>query len=177
RIESGEVAGPDIRTTGEGLIAPGAAPPDHVLRMMGVVKTALPEVADAEQAAAAVRQLLDKGADAIKLFASLSDDAGPAAVAEAHGDGKPVFVHPNSAGDVQRALRAGVDVIAHTTPNGGGEWSLGAVEGRALTPTLWLWKFFARHDRASSQDRIVEASIAQLRAWIGAGGDVLFGTD
>src|SRR6185503_18712057 len=50
RIESGEVAGPRIFTTGEGLIPLGGMPPDIVLSMMGVMKTPLPEVANAQQA-------------------------------------------------------------------------------------------------------------------------------
>src|SRR5882762_6067414 len=51
RIESGEVAGPRIRSTGEGLVPVGGNPSDVVLNMMGVMKTPLPEVADATQAA------------------------------------------------------------------------------------------------------------------------------
>jgi imidazolonepropionase-like amidohydrolase len=181
RIESGEVAGPRILTTGEGLVPPGAAPSEQVLHLMGVVNTPLPEVADAAQAKTAARKLLDAGVDGIKLFASTPRGAAlpattiEAAVAEAHGAGKPVFLHPNSSADVLTALRGGVDVIAHTTPHSGA-WEF-APGGAALTPTLTLWKFFARHDRSSVQQKIVETSLAQLRAWIAAGGTVLFGTD
>jgi imidazolonepropionase-like amidohydrolase len=49
--------------------------------------------------------------------------------------------------------------------------------GVALTPTLWIWKWYARHDRQSVQDRIVNTEVEQLRAWLAAGGQVLFGTD
>jgi len=49
--------------------------------------------------------------------------------------------------------------------------------GAALTPTLWLWKWYARHDRRSAQDMIVNTEVAQLRAWVERGGTVLFGTD
>src|SRR3954453_19020145 len=96
RIESGEVAGPRILTTAEGLVPPGSAPSDDVLRLMGVFKTPLPEIADAAQAAAAARRHLDAGADGIKLFAPQPQSVIEAAVAEAHRDGKPVFLHPNS---------------------------------------------------------------------------------
>ena len=187
RIESGEVAGPRIRTTGEGLVPPGALPPDLVVDLMGVMKFPAPEVADAAQAAAAARALLDRGADGIKLFpssprgAALSPGAMEAAVAAAHAAGKPVFVHPNNGDDVAAALRAGVDVIAHTTPRSGA-WSgeiieLMAERRAALTPTLALWRYYARHDRLSAQEKLVDAEIAQLRAWHSAGGAVLFGTD
>ncbi len=37
RVESGEIPGPRIRSTGEALIAQGAAPPDVVLRLMGLM--------------------------------------------------------------------------------------------------------------------------------------------
>ena len=182
RIESGEVAGPRIRTTGEGLVPPGAMPSEQVLHVMGVMNAQLPEITDAAQAAAAARRLLDQGVDGIKLFAStprgtpLPAGAMEAAVAEAHRAGKPVFVHPNSSDDVLAALRARVDVIAHTTPRSG-PWPAIVTNDIALTPTLGLWKFFLRHDRVSAQERMVNAALDQLRSWITDGGTVLFGTD
>jgi imidazolonepropionase-like amidohydrolase len=70
RIESGEVPGPRIRSTGAGLVPPGAVPSEQVLGVMGVMGIPLPEITDAAHAAAASRKLLDAGVDAIKLFAS-----------------------------------------------------------------------------------------------------------
>src|SRR5258706_11007765 len=99
RIESGEVAGPRIRSTGQGLVPPGAVPSDQVLGAMGIMGIPLPEIADAAQAAAASRKLLDAGVDGIKLFASpprgppLVEGAIHAAAKEAHRSGKLVFVH------------------------------------------------------------------------------------
>ena len=125
RIETGAARGPRIRTTGEGIIPPGALPPDIVINMMGAMIFPAPEAADAAQAVAATRTLLDQGVDAIKLFASsprsapLPEDAIQAAVNEAHRFGKLVFIHPNSGVDVLTALRCGVDIIAHTTPHSG----------------------------------------------------------
>ncbi|HXB75542.1 MAG TPA: amidohydrolase family protein [Candidatus Acidoferrales bacterium] len=187
RIESGEVPGPGIRSTGEGLVPPGGVPSETVLNMMGVMKTPLPEVADAAQAAAAAKKLLDAGVDAIKLFASaprgasLPESAMQAAVSEAHRSGKPVFVHPNSAADVLAAVRGGVDIIGHTTPSSGpwDETILQAMTERrvALTPTLTLWKYYMRHDRISTQEQTTNTAIGQLRAWLASGGAVLFGND
>ncbi len=187
RIESGEVPGPRIRSTGEGLVPTGGAPPEQVCNMMGLMKTPLPEIADAAQAAAASTKLLNEGVDGIKVFtssqsmATLPESAVQAAVNEAHRLGKPAFAHPNSGADVLTALRAGVDVIAHTTPRSG-QWDetiLTAIKERpvALTPTLTLWKYYLRHDRASIQEQTVNTAIAQLRAWVASGGSVLFGTD
>ena len=187
RIESGEVPGPRIRSTGEGLVPPGALPSEQVLNLMGAMKFPAPEIADAAQAAGAARKLLDEGVDGIKLFASsprsasLPESAIQAAVSEAHRLGKPVFVHPNSGADVLAAVRGGVDVIAHTTPHSGpwDETILAAMKERhvALTPTLTLWKYYMRHDRISAQEQVANTEIGQLRAWLAAGGTVLFGTD
>ncbi len=179
RIESGEVPGPRIRTTGEGLVPTGGNPSDIVLNMMGVMKMTLPEVGEAAQA---TKKLLANGVDAIKIFvsspsgATIPETAIRAAVDEAHRFNKPVFAHPNTGADVMAAIRAGVDVIAHTTPRSG-PWDAMPARGVALTPTLNLWKYFLRHDRTSTQEQIVNTAIAQLRAWIAAGGSVLFGTD
>jgi imidazolonepropionase-like amidohydrolase len=187
RIESGEVPGPRIRSTGEGLVPPGALPSDQVLSMMGVVKLPAPEVADAAQAAAAAKKLLDAGVDGIKIFASaprgapLPEAVFQAAVDEAHRANKPVFVHPNNAADALAAVRGGVDIIAHTTPHSGSwdETLLAAMKERrvALTPTLTLWKYYMRHDRLSAREKVTNTEVSQLRAWLAAGGTVLFGTD
>jgi len=187
RIDSGEVPGPKIRSTGEGLVPPGALPSDQVLGMMGVMKLPAPEVADAPQAAAAAKKLLDAGVDAIKIFASaprgapLPESVFQAAADEAHRAGKPVFVHPNNAADLLAAVRGGVDIVAHTTPHSGpwDETLLAAMKEKrvALTPTLTLWKYYMRHDRLSAQEKVTNTEIGQLRAWIAAGGTVLFGTD
>jgi imidazolonepropionase-like amidohydrolase len=187
RIESGEIAGPRIRSTGPALVPPGAMPSDTVLAMMGSMKFGGLEISDAAQAADASRKLLEQGVDAIKLFAS-SPRGGPlpestvrAAAGEAHRAGKLVFVHPNNGADVLTAIRGGVDIIAHTTPSSGpwDETTLSAMKDHrvALTPTLALWEYYARHDRLSAQEKITETEISQLRAWAGAGGTVLFGTD
>ena len=187
RIESGEVPGPRIRTTGEGLIPPGAIPSEAVLGVLGVMNFPAPEIVDAPQAAAAVKKLLDQGVDGIKLFASsprstsLSESTIRAAVEDAHKAGKPVFVHPNSAADVLTAVRAGVDIVAHTTPYSGpwNETIVAAMKEHrvALIPTLKIWMEFMRHDRMSAQEKVAATETSQLRAWLEAGGTVLFGTD
>jgi imidazolonepropionase-like amidohydrolase len=187
RIESGEVPGPRIRSTGEGLLPPKPGIPDASLNFMGWIKDPGAEVSDPAEATAAARKLLDAGVDGIKLFASapsksLFPEGGIAAVVnEAHRAGKPVFVHPNTEADVLAALRGGADVIVHTTPFAG-PWdeAVAAAIGErraALTPTLTIWKYYARHDRISAEERIAETERGQLRAWIAAGGTVLFGTD
>jgi imidazolonepropionase-like amidohydrolase len=51
-------------------------------------------------------------------------------------------------------------------------------EGRvALMPTLSVWKSLFRHGRISAREEVVSTAVAQLRAWVAAGGTVLFGND
>jgi imidazolonepropionase-like amidohydrolase len=79
------------------------------------------------------------------------------------------------------AVRAGVDVLAHTTPQSGpwDETVLAAMKqaGVALIPTLTISRYELRHERVSIADGFEETAIGQLRAWRRAGGVVLFGTD
>ena len=58
RIESGEVVGPRIRSTGEILYPKGAVPPDLVFDVTGTMRVKLPEIADADEALAASKTLL-----------------------------------------------------------------------------------------------------------------------
>jgi hypothetical protein len=138
------------------------------------MKFPAPEIADESHAAEAARELLDRGVDGIKLFASsprsapLAENVMRAAVKEAHRAARPAFVHPNSGVDVPAALRSGMDIAAHTTPHSG-RWDdaiLSAMEERqtALTRTLTLWRYYARHDCISAQEQIAGTAIAQLRA-------------
>jgi imidazolonepropionase-like amidohydrolase len=188
RIESGEVPGPRIRSTGQGLVSTGALPPEAVTRTMGVMKYAIPEVADGAPAEAAVRALLDSGVDGIKLFLramppepQFSEGTLRDAVAQAHARGKRVFVHPTTGADVLAAIRAGVDVVAHTTPQSGpwDESALAELNERrtALTPTLTIWQSALRHDRLSTQEQAVTTALGQMRAWGRSGAVVLFGND
>lgn len=155
--------------------------------MMGIMPFDAPELNDPARARAVVTDLVDAGVDGIKLFASSPSGAALdaevilATVAEAHRLGKPIFVHPNSGAEVLLALRAGVDVIAHTTPRSGA-WEEAVLEAAgerpvALTPTLALWKHFLRHDRSTTRDRIVETAVEQLRAWRERGATVCYGSD
>jgi imidazolonepropionase-like amidohydrolase len=189
RIESAEVPGPRIRTTGAALLAPHAVPPDTVLNLLGFMPPQAFDVTDAVQAAAASRKVLDEGADGIKVHLQppapphppFPQDAIPVVVGEAHRAGKPVFVHPHTGTDVLVAARAGADVVAHTTPRSGpwDEATLASMRERrvALTPTLTLWSYVLRHDRVSTQEQLTRAAVEQLRAWAASGGTVLFGND
>jgi imidazolonepropionase-like amidohydrolase len=193
RIDAGEVAGPKIRTTGEAtfpMSLAGAPPPRQAawgaLGFMPLEKFQSASGADLSQAVEAAKKLLDAGADGLKLYAfsvgsALPDAVMQALVKEAHSRQKPVFAHPTTEAGLMAALRAGADVIAHPTP-GSGQWSDSVLSsmkqaGVALIPTLSLYRYETRHDRVSVGDRLQETAGGQLRAWVGAGGVVLFGTD
>ena len=192
RIESGEIAGPRIRTTGEAIVSKGvAATPASwaALGFMALEGFQVPRVTEASEVAIAAKKLLDSGVDGLKFYAAtpgrtgvvMPDDVIRAGVKEAHSRGKPVFAHPTSEAGLLASVRAGVDIVAHTTPQSG-PWSQGTLSamkraGIALIPTLKLWKYEFRHERMSLADGFVKTAVSQLRAWVGAGGVVLFGTD
>jgi len=108
--------GPFIRAVGPMLTAPGGYPTQASWAPAG---TGL-EVADTETAAVAVADLAARGAVAIKV--SLNAEAGPtpsdAVLTEicdaAAGHELPVTAHAQGAGQVARALGAGVGELAHT---------------------------------------------------------------
>ncbi len=188
RVESHEVLGPKILSTGLGILPLNSQIPPHAVHFMGWMDCRLTEVGDTQQARIATQNRLESGVDAIKLFlsapsgATLSSAAIAAAVDEAHSHGKLVFAHPDTGADIVRAVNAGVDVIAHTTPRGDSWDDLQVValmrqHHVALTPTLWIWKWYARHEKRSVQDPIVQRTVSQLRDWAKGGGSVLFGTD
>src|SRR5205085_11027043 len=100
---------------------------------------------------------------------------------DAQCGGRLYFVQPTTTEGLMASVRAGVDVLAHTTPQSG-PWSESVVAAMsqsrvALIPTLSFWRYQMRHDRISAADAVEESAIGQLRSWIAAGGTVLYGTD
>jgi imidazolonepropionase-like amidohydrolase len=189
RIESGEIAGPAIRSTGEILFPKGGVPPDLFFDTLRLMRMKSPEVADDTDAATAARALLDAGADGIKVYAvtwippiaALPESAIRAVADEAHRRGKLLFAHPSNREGLLAAVRGGADVLVHTAPDGGA-WDGEVVAtmkkaGITLIPTLKLWHYELRHDRDSQREAFAALAVAQLRAWRAAGGTTLFGTD
>jgi len=151
----------------------------------------IPEVESIGQAMERVRQQIHDGADGIKLWTGSPEangilitplDLAKAVVAEAHRAGKPVFAHPSNEEGVEVALQSGVDILAHTTANGG-PWSPSLVERlksahMALIPTLTLWHVESRGGSPEEFEKGMNAVVLpQLRAYSQSGGQILFGTD
>jgi imidazolonepropionase-like amidohydrolase len=199
RVESGDVSGPRIRATGPAMFPKGTettpyleiAPPATWATMgfMPHDRILLPRVAEPVETADIARKLLDAGADGLKMYVAfpgrlggvVPDSVIEALVKEGHSRGKPVFVHPTTTDGLMASVRAGVDVLAHTTPQSG-PWSdtvLSAMSKArvALIPTLSFWRYQVRHERISAADAVEEAAIGQLRSWVAVGGEVLYGTD
>jgi imidazolonepropionase-like amidohydrolase len=199
RIDSGEIAGPRIRSTGQATFPKGVAATPQAematqaawgaLGFMPLERIQIPRVAEASEALVAARNLLDEGTDGLKFYAAapgrngvaMPDSVISALVKEGHSRGKPVFAHPTSASGLMASVQAGVDVLAHTTPQSGpwDESILAAMRQArvALIPTLTLWRYELRHEGISMADGLEESAVGQLRAWVRAGGEVLFGTD
>jgi imidazolonepropionase-like amidohydrolase len=135
-----------------------------------------------DEARSAVNQLIDQGADIIKIALESGADFGrsiptlslpeAAAVVEAaHARGIPVSAHVTTSPDVPRALDAGVDDIAHMVV----DYPSSALLARAVqqgviwVPTLELWHVvgYGHEPRA----------VANLRRFVEAGGTVALGTD
>jgi imidazolonepropionase-like amidohydrolase len=166
--------GPLIRAAGPMLTAPGGHPTQDAWAPDG---TGL-EVAGARQAEREVGALAERGAAAIKV--SLNAEAGPtvsdaeltAIVEAAHRHRLPVTVHAQGRGQVQRALGAGVDELAHTP------WTERLSDGLAETlarrtrivSTLDIWS----HGQVTAELRTAAENLARFRA---AGGTVVYGTD
>ena len=196
RIESGEVRGPRIRTAGLPLYAAGGTPfylkdtlPAAVLTY--IESNLEPTAPDA--AVAVVRQDIAGGADIIKLFTGslvaptevvpMDPRVAAAAVREAHSQGRLVFAHPSNLEGLEIALKAGVDVAAHTTPMSG-RWDDGLIASMrehhmSLIPTLKLWIYEASRGGATPQQAqgFAEQGVEELRQYKQAGGQILFGTD
>ncbi|MGA2813757.1 MAG: amidohydrolase family protein [Candidatus Acidiferrum sp.] len=189
RIESGEVRGPRIFTTGEPF---WIRTPIYIGEFLVTNHIAMPEIESKTQAAGQVRQQIHDGVDGIKIFANSvqRDDiltmplrVAQAIVAEAHYAHKAVFAHVSNDEGNEVAIQSGVDVLAHTTPSGS-VWNESFVKRlnaahMALTPTLTL--FDVEGKKAGTSPDVAEKwsnkAIQQLKAFSQSGGQVLFGTD
>jgi imidazolonepropionase-like amidohydrolase len=187
RTESGEIPGPRIMIMGGGFVPVGGSP-------FYVLPARLPELANPESATTLVEQLLgDPGIDGVKLFTGswatrdrivvMPTDVVRAAVEAAHRRSKPVFAHPSNSAGALAALEGGVDVLAHTFP-AGPAWDRAlprrmSEASMALVPTLklWPWELGRYGVPAVAIERTQANAEAQLRAFVDAGGQVIFGTD
>jgi imidazolonepropionase-like amidohydrolase len=192
RIAAGEVAGPQILTTGDGFFPEGGTPV-YIKDFMRQHAFPTWEVKTPAEAAARAARQLDAGADAVKIFSGAymgRDGVIPmplpiakAVVDEAHKRGKPAFAHPQNLTGIDVAIEAGVDVLAHTTPDQ--PWPPQTVRRiadhhMALIPTLTLFDVEVSKDPTATPAvvaHILDTVVGETRAYAEAGGQILFGTD
>jgi imidazolonepropionase-like amidohydrolase len=186
RIKKGDVSGPVIYTAGVPLVPPNGSP-------IYIAPLKLPEATDPQQAALHVRQQIDSGADGIKLWTGSPTSTGVvhmpvpvvrAMVSEAHRLGKPVFVHPTDNQGLAVALDGGVDILAHTTPDGYKAWSPDTLQlmlaaHLSVIPTLKLWKeeLLKNGVKDYMHNPLIPVAQQQVHDFSAVGGNLLFGTD
>jgi imidazolonepropionase-like amidohydrolase len=111
----------------------------------------------------------------------LPQSAIEAAAHEAHLRRKPVFAHPQTRAGLMAAVQGGADILAHSIPNAGplDDATITLMKNAhiAIIPTLKLWAYELQNDLTSQREQFVQAGVDEVRAWVAAGGTVLFGTD
>lgn len=187
RIRKGEVTGPDIWTAGMPFAPPDANP-------FYVEPLQLPQLKSPGEVQEAVEAHFRTEADLLKVFsgspvapgrtvlmpvAALSEASGTA-----HARGGLVVAHPTTNDGVRVAIAGGVDILAHTTPDGGEPWSASLIAamreaGMSVVPTLTLWRWSLEQQNMPDEDgmRLVRLAQEQVRDYAHAGGSILFGTD
>lgn len=165
--------GPLIRAAGPMLTAPGGYPTRDAWAPPGTGR----ELTSPEDAVAAVEELVKLGAAAIKV--SLNADAGPtpsdaelAGICDAaHAAELPVTAHAQGKGQVERALGAGVDELAHTPWIRLSDEVIQAASAQMrIVSTLDILSF--GHDTPE-----IRTALDNLRRFHVAGGTITYGTD
>ena len=165
--------GPLIRAAGAMLTGHGGYPTGEPWAPPGTGR----ELAGTADATEVVRDLAGRGATAIKV--SLNVEVGPtptdaelAAICdEAHRLDLPVTAHAQGAGQVERALGAGIDELAHTPWTRLSDEVIETAAARMrIVSTLDILSF----GRDTPQ---IRTAIDNLRRFHTAGGQVIYGTD
>ena len=165
--------GPLIRAAGPMLTGAGGYPTAAAWAPAGTAR----EVTSPEEATAAVRELAVQGAAAIKVSLNAEDGPTPSDAAlfaicdAARAADLPVTAHAQGEGQVERALGAGVDELAHTpwTHRLGDDAIAMAAERMRWVSTL------AIHGPAGTPE--LRTALDNLRRFHAAGGEVVYGTD
>jgi imidazolonepropionase-like amidohydrolase len=139
-------------------------------------------ISTAEEAPLAVNEMLDQGADVIKIslesgqifgqqIPMLTPEQVKAIVATAHQRGTRVAAHATVTKDLQRAIDEGIDDVVHMVVDPINDDLIKAMIDREMywVPTIELWK-----NVGQGQDANV---IENLQHYVAAGGKVALGTD
>lgn len=193
RIERGDMPGPRILTASWPLF-PAHGLPIYIHDLPASLLERMPQPETPEAAARQVRENLDAGAVATKLFIVTPQGQGQvetmkieiarAAVQASHARGAPVFVHPTSFAGASEALDAGADVLAHDVFDDGDPWPPELLRRTVaahmvMVPTLKLLpsELAKEHVPAAVAAPLVAGAVAHVRDFAAAGGTLMFGTD
>jgi imidazolonepropionase-like amidohydrolase len=185
RVESTELNGPFIYTSGPPLYPPHGIPyylddlPWWIRLLMHMPKTPVEAQED-------VRSNLNAGADLTKLFTGswvargrvlpMPLNIAKAAVETSHLNGKLVFAHPSNLAGTRVAIDSGVDVLAHapddTAGIGKALFATMVEKNMAMTPTLKMFAWTVTADKS-----YLEPIYAEVREFHELGGTLMFGTD
>jgi imidazolonepropionase-like amidohydrolase len=186
RVESGELDGPFIYTSGPPLYPPRGIPYYVRDSVPWWIRFLVNQPDTPGEARRDVRNNLKTGADVTKLFTGswiarghvlpMPLDIAKAAVETSHLNGRIVFAHPSNLAGTRVAIDSGVDVLAHapdeTKGIGEGIFATMVQKNMAMTPTL---KMFAT--TASSDPEYLNPIYAEVRTFHALGGTLIFGTD
>ena len=167
-------SGPLVRAAGPMLTGPGGYPTADGWGPPGTGR----ELGGAEDAALAVADLAARGAAAIKVSLNAESpptpsDAELATIVEtAHDHELPVTAHCQGAGQVERALGAGIDELAHTP------WTHALSDDlvEACAKRLRFVSTLAIHTYGR-ETRGLRTALDNLHRFHEAGGTVTYGTD
>jgi imidazolonepropionase-like amidohydrolase len=171
--ESVTFNGPLVRAAGPMLTAPGGYPTRSSWAPSGTGR----EVEDPAGAVVVARDLIAAGATAIKV--SLNAEAGPTpndatlmAICDVAADADiPVTVHAQGAGQVERALGAGVAELAHTP------WTRLSDDVIATAAKQMRWVSTLDILSFGRDTPEIRAALDNLRRFHQAGGSISYGTD
>ncbi len=183
-------------TTVQGLTSPSVGSPSDLILRAAIARGTIPgprvftsvelineKTGTPEQIRAKVREIVGRGADVIKLFASksirehgtqtMTDEQIAAACGEAKALGKRSWVHAHSASSVRAAVKGGCSAIAHGSAIGDEEFDLMAKHGVFFEPEIALVsfnylenkdKFLGASNYSEDAFKITQASIASKLA-------------
>ena len=202
KIQQGEVPGPRIQTAGSYLTIPGGG---GDLVVPGHDESEIPAgirigvARGPEEFAAATQQVLDNGADMIKIIASgavfafggvpgspeMTPEEIEAVVEVAHANGVKVTAHAHGAQSIKHAILAGVDSIEHASLADDEAIALAAEHGVAFSMDVYNGTFTAEvgeelgypEEFMRKNDETTEAQRIVFEKAQAAGVEILYGTD
>jgi imidazolonepropionase-like amidohydrolase len=186
RIESGELIGPSIYTSGPGVYPPNGIPYYVRGSIPFWLRPFVPQPSTPAAATRITERNLGRGADLVKLFTgsyvargkvvTMPETIARAATTVAHSHGRLVFSHPSNLEGTRVAIGAGVDVLAH--PPDSTEGVDRSVlqhmvdQGMAMIPTLKMFE-----DTVTTDPNYLDPIHEVIRQFRAMGGELLFGTD